>query len=85
MPTVDNTTNIAPASKLVSITKSDSTVYSPLIRAIYVGVGGDINVVDNDGNTVLFVGVPQGSLLGPFALTKVMSTNTNAGSMIGFV
>lgn len=85
MSTIDNTVNIAPASKLVAITKSDSTVYSPLIRAIYVGVGGNINVVDNEGNTVLFVGVPQGSLLGPFSLSKVMSTNTTAGSMVGFI
>jgi len=85
MPTVDNTVNIAPATKLLAITKSDSTVYSPLIRAIYVGVGGDISVVDTEGNTVLFVGVPQGSILGPFAVSKVMSANTTAGSMVGFV
>lgn len=85
MSTPDNTVNIAPAAKLTAITKSDSTVYSPLIRAIYVGVGGNINVVDSAGNTVLFVGVPQGSVLGPFAVSKVMSTSTTASSMVGFI
>lgn len=85
MSTPDNTVNIAPAAKLTAITKSDSTVYSPLIRAIYVGVGGNINVVDSAGNTVLFVGVPQGTVLGPFAVSKVMSTSTTASSMVGFI
>jgi hypothetical protein len=85
MSTPDNTINIAPAARLTAITKSDSTVYSPLIRAIYVGVGGNINVVDSAGNTVLFVGVPQGAVLGPFAVSKVMSASTTAGSMVGFI
>ena len=85
MPTVDNTVNISPASKLVAITKSNSTTYSPLIRAIYVGVGGNISVVDSENTTVVFVGVPQGSLLGPFAISKVLDTNTTAGSMVGFI
>ena len=85
MPTVDNTVNISPASKLVDIAKSDSTVYNPLIRAIYVGVAGDITVVDNEGNSVLFKAVPQGVVLGPFSVAKVMSTGTAASSLVGFV
>lgn len=84
MPTRDNTTNISPAAELVSITKSDSTVYSPYIRAIYVGTSGDITVVDAGGTSVLFKAVPQGVVLGPFAVSKVMSTGTGAADMVGF-
>jgi hypothetical protein len=85
MPTSDSTVNISPAAELVSITKSDSTTYSPLIRAIYVGTTGDITVVDSAGTTVLFKAVPQGVIIGPFAVKQVRSTGTSAADMVGFL
>lgn len=84
MTTKDSTTNISPAAKLVSITKSDSTTYSPLIRAIYVGAAGNVVVVDAEGNNVTFTSVPQGTIIGPFAVAKVMNATT-ATSMVGFI
>lgn len=73
-----------PSDSLVSITKSDSTEYLPTLRQIYVGVGGDITVVDQSGETILFKDVPQGMTIGPFFVKKVKSTGTTASSLIGF-
>lgn len=84
MSTRDNTTNISPASNLVAITKSDSTTYSPYIRAIYVGIGGNVVVQDVDGTTITFASVPQGTTIGPFVVQKVMDATT-ASSLVGFI
>jgi hypothetical protein len=69
-----------PAYDAVAITPNDSTVLSGM-RAIYVGVGGDISVATPTGN-VTFVGVPQGTIL-PVAASKVRSTGTTATTMVG--
>jgi len=84
MPTIDNTTNIGPATKLVAVTKSDSTTYIPYIRALYIGVGGNVAVQDAEGNSVTFPSVPPGTQLGPFAVSKVLSTGTTASSIVGY-
>jgi len=81
----DMTVSTAPASKLVAITPSNSTNISSAVRAIYVGVGGNITVVTTDGSVILFVGVPQGAVLGPFNVVRVNSTGTAASSLVGFV
>lgn len=83
MPTRDNTTNISPASALVAITKSDSTTYTPYIRAIYVGGAGNVVVEDAAGTEVTFTAVPQGTIIGPFLLNKVKAATT-ATSLVGF-
>ena len=84
MPTRDNTTNISPASELVAITKSDSTVYSPYIRAIYVGAAGNVVVEDVAGTETTFTAVPQGTTIGPFSVRKVKAATT-ASSLVGFL
>ena len=64
----------------VAVTKSDSTVL-PTTRALYIGVTGNVAVtMADDGTVVTFVAVPVGIL--PVQVTKVMSTNTTASSMI---
>lgn len=81
----DMTVSTAPASKLVAITPSNSTNISSVVRAMYVGVGGNITVVTTDGSVILFTGVPQGAVLGPFNVVRVNSTGTTASSLVGFV
>lgn len=71
--------------ELISITKSDVTVYSPVVRQIYVGTTGDVAVVSEAGVTVLFKSVPSGAVIGPFFVKQIKATGTTAADMVGFV
>lgn len=73
-----------PSGELVAITKSDTTVYNPAIRQIYVGTTGDVVVEDVSGVTVTFKNVIAGSTLGPFFVSKV-KVATTAADMVGFI
>lgn len=73
------------AISLVAITPSDAADLANVVRMIYVGVGGDISVIDTAGNTVTHVGVPQGSYIGPFQVARVKATGTTASSLVGYV
>lgn len=66
-----------PATDAVAITKD---VAYKKARAIYVGVGGDINLTVN-GSNVLFKNAVAGSII-PVNSTKVVSTNTTATNLI---
>jgi hypothetical protein len=48
---------------------------------IYVGNSGDVEVLLEGGNTVIFVGVATGSFL-PILAKQVISTNTTATNML---
>ena len=74
-------TSDGPAIDAVAVTASNSTVYSPPLRGLYVGVTGNINLVTSNGNTVLFSNVPVGIL--PVWCSQVLSTSTTASSIIG--
>jgi hypothetical protein len=70
------------ASGAVTVTASDSTVFDPPGRAVYVGATGNLAVrMAGDQSVVTFVGVQTGALL-PIAVDKVMSTNTTATSIL---
>lgn len=73
------------------ITKSDTTIFPPIAtggsaiqvtKAVYVGGTGDLNVVMNGGQTVLFSAVPAGSLL-PISVKQVLSASTTASLILG--
>lgn len=69
----------------VAITKSNTTVYEPYLRALYVGVTGDVTIRapgQTDAAVVTFVAVPGGTIL-PVKVDKVMSTGTTATSVVG--
>lgn len=51
-------------------------------RGIYVGVSGDIQLTDVDGNTTTFKGVPQGVIL-PVRATIVIGAGTTATNLVG--
>lgn len=76
---------ISPASALVSITPSDSTDLSAVVRDIRVGGAGDVAVVDTAGNTITFVGCVAGERLGPFFVARVKSTGTTATALVGYL
>lgn len=75
----------SPAVSLVAITPNDSTDLATAVRSIYVGVGGDVCVIDTAGNTVTHVAAPQGGYLGPFHVARVKATGTTATNLIGYV
>ena len=75
--------NIGPGTSFVTITPSDSVVYNPVLRSIYVGVGGNIAIVGLDGVIGIAVNVPQGTVF-PVEAVQVMATNTTASSLLGF-
>ncbi len=76
--------NWGTATRLVSITKSDSTdLTASKIRALWIGGAGDVAVIAfNDSAAVTISSVPAGTIL-PISVVKVMSTNTTASSMVG--
>ena len=63
----------------VAITKHDTTAY-PEMRALYVGVAGDVAVQHVAGTTVIYPNVPVGIL--PVAVVRVMSTGTGASGFV---
>ena len=68
------------AHSAAAVTPSDSTVL-PVTRALYIGTTGNVAVVmADDENTVTFSNVPVGIL--PIQVTKVMSTNTTASTIV---
>lgn len=75
------TINGAGARECTAVTKSDVTTYSPMFDALYVGGAGNVTIVDGDGNTVEFVGVPAGTIL-PVNAYQVMDATT-ATSIVG--
>lgn len=65
-----------------AVTKSDTTVFTPPARAIYVGGVGDVTVRMAASQTnVTFTAVPGGSLL-PVCIDQVLSTGTSASAMV---
>ena len=72
------------ADQLVSITPSDSTIFDPPLVAVWVGVGGAVAIrAEKDGAAVTLVAVPTGYLL-PIRISRLMATNTDATTMVGF-
>jgi hypothetical protein len=64
----------APATSLLAVTPSDSTVLN--CRALYVGGAGNIAIMGvRDSAAVTLSGVLAGTVL-PISASKVMSTNT---------
>lgn len=66
----------------LAVTKSDSTVFSPALSAIYVGGTGDVAVTTVDGSAIVFKAVPVGVVI-PCRVKQIMSTNTTATLMVG--
>lgn len=78
-------TKIIPIQSAVEVTPSDSTVFAPAFRAVYVGVSGDVAIVlAAGGDPVVHVGLAAG-IWHPISGTKIMSTGTDATDiLVGF-
>lgn len=71
----------APARSAVSVVPADDQPFAQTARAVYVGTGGDLAVEMADGDRVVFVGVPSGTML-PVRITQVLATGTSAGDVL---
>lgn len=69
-------------SHAFSITPSNTVDFTVATRAIYVGGAGAISVVTINDETVIFVGVPIGTVL-PIRAKRVNSTGTGASNLVG--
>lgn len=67
-----------------AITPSDSTVYSPALRGVWVGGAGNLAIEFSDGTSGIFVGVPAGYLLPVREVVKVKATGTTATDISGW-
>ena len=71
----------SPAANALTVTPSDSAEI-PLCRALWIGVGGNVTVVCEDGAaSVLFAGAGAGQVI-PVRCRKVLSTGTTATSIV---
>ena len=52
-----------------------------ICRAIYVGGAGDVSIIDDGGETVVFVGAQAGSVI-PVQTARVNVTGTTATSLV---
>lgn len=65
-----------------AITPSDTVDFAYPVRGVYVGVTGNVAVVDRNGTAVTYVAVPAGSVI-PICARRVNATNTTATSLVG--
>jgi hypothetical protein len=74
-------TDVAGAFRGVAVTPGDSTTL-PATRGLWIGGAGNVAVVfAGDTAAVTLSGATAGSLI-PIQVTKVMSTNTTATSIV---
>ena len=70
----------------VAVTPSDTvsistTATGTIPRALYVGTGGNVVVVNEDATTVTFTNVQGGSII-PIRCIRVNSTSTTASNIV---
>lgn len=77
----------SPMKDAFAVTPNDSTVFAQPTRAVYVGTKGNLRVqmlsTDNANTVVTLTSVQAGTMLN-IRVNKILSTNTNAGNIIGF-
>lgn len=77
-------TSDSSAVGVVAVTASDSTVFNPPLRGLYVGTTGAVAVTCPDLSTAVFTAVPAGLII-PVLCSKVLATGTTASTIIGLV
>ena len=70
----------SPANDAAAVTPGTSQL-SKMTRALYVGGAGNVNVTMVNGQTVLFSGVPAGTIL-PIRVDYVLATSTTATNIV---
>lgn len=81
---MDATSNLAVGAKAFVITPHASNNFTRRARAFYVGVGGDVTIVNADETTCLFKSVPAGALI-PTECIRINAIGTTATDLVGLV
>ena len=72
-----------PARSVRPITPNDAVALSDLPKALFIGTGGNISLRGaDDASPVLFVNLPNGSIL-PVRTAQVYQTGTTASDIVG--
>ena len=72
------------AGDCFTITPSNTVLFEKETAGIYVGGGGNINIIKRNGQLQLFTAVPQGSIL-PVNAIGMHATGTTATLLVGLV
>lgn len=72
-----------PAQDWSDVTKSDTTIYAPALRSLWVGTEGAVRIESERGGIATFVGV-QG-LLPAANIRRVLATGTTASDIVGLL
>ena len=65
-----------------AVTPSDTAVNR--FRRVYVGTGGNLSVEMENGGTVTFTAVPNGTTL-PIRTVRIRATGTTASNILGLI
>ena len=77
--------NAAPGVGCFAISPSNTDNYTQgVARALYVGVTGNVALVNVDGTAVTWVACPAGLII-PVHSKRVNVTNTSASSLVGIL
>jgi hypothetical protein len=71
-----------PAQDAISLTPNDGVDVAQGVRGLYIGVTGNVNLITNQGNTVLFTAVPAGVIL-PIMVKRLLAASTTASAIVG--
>lgn len=73
---------MVPDTSFRAVTPSDTLkIKGGVARALYIGVTGDVAAVNENGVSVVFVGVIAGNIL-PIVTSQVMATGTTATNIV---
>ena len=64
------------------VTKSDTTVYNPPLNSFYIGGTGNVTLVMNNDDSVLFTAPAVGVIHFVAGIKKIMSTGTTATAIL---
>lgn len=66
---------------VLTVVKGDSGQDFLVCRALYVGTGGNMQVLTEKGQTVVLKNLPDGAIV-PIRCTRVFTTNTTAADIL---
>lgn len=69
------------ARDCIEITPSNDANLAREARAIFIGIGGNLKISTQYGNTVTFMNLVRGQIL-PVQVVKVWATGTTASNLI---
>ena len=73
------------SSSLIVVVPSNTINFPTAVRQLYIGNAGDVSVLTDDNQTILFKNVSAGAVIGPFFIKRVNTDGTTALDIIAFV